>query len=83
VAADPYVAVTDAQGKFSIDGIPPGTYSVKFWHEGWQVTPKRSAEGKVEEYRYSKDLVKSAEIAFKAKDAKEVEVKIGDAGWIG
>lgn len=33
VARDPYTVVTDADGKFSIEGIPPGTYRVKIWHE--------------------------------------------------
>ena len=29
----PYHAVTDAQGSFSIDNVPPGTYPLKVWHE--------------------------------------------------
>ncbi|HVX41937.1 MAG TPA: carboxypeptidase regulatory-like domain-containing protein [Gemmatimonadaceae bacterium] len=30
----PYFAVTDTDGGFSIDSLPPGSYHVKVWHEG-------------------------------------------------
>lgn len=29
----PYITVTDAQGNFAIKDVPPGTYTVKIWHE--------------------------------------------------
>ncbi|UVT17590.1 MAG: carboxypeptidase regulatory-like domain-containing protein [Nitrospira sp.] len=29
---NPYYALTDPEGKFSIDGIPPGTYQLVVWH---------------------------------------------------
>lgn len=32
-AASPYAAVTDASGRFSIDGVPPGRHPVHVWHE--------------------------------------------------
>jgi plastocyanin len=32
----PYVAVTDERGAFKIDDIPPGTYRVTMWHEGFR-----------------------------------------------
>lgn len=34
----PYFAVTDAQGRFEIKDIPPGTYKVVAWHEGYDIT---------------------------------------------
>lgn len=32
VARHPYHAVTTASGRFSIDGVPPGHYTVQAWH---------------------------------------------------
>jgi hypothetical protein len=32
----PYVAVTDERGAFRIAGVPPGTYRVTLWHEGFR-----------------------------------------------
>jgi hypothetical protein len=29
---NPYYAVTDAKGSFSIEDLPPGTYRLKAWH---------------------------------------------------
>jgi plastocyanin len=41
----PYFAVTDPTGTFRIRGVPPGTYRLTAWHEGWVVV-KRELEGR-------------------------------------
>jgi hypothetical protein len=33
VAENPYFAVTDKNGNYSISNIPPGKYRIKIWHE--------------------------------------------------
>ncbi len=33
----PYFAVTDAAGRFAIADVPPGTYRLAMWHEGWKI----------------------------------------------
>ncbi len=33
VHVNPYVAVTDARGAYTITGVPPGDYQVRVWHE--------------------------------------------------
>ena len=33
VTEDPYHAVTDGGGRFIIDDVPPGTYTIAVWHE--------------------------------------------------
>jgi Carboxypeptidase regulatory-like domain len=32
----PYYAVTDERGAFRIEGLPPGSYKVTMWHEGFR-----------------------------------------------
>ena len=36
VFSHPYFATTDADGRYRIDSIPPGSYTVVAWHEGDQ-----------------------------------------------
>jgi hypothetical protein len=33
----PYITVTDDHGAFRIDDVPPGTYRVRMWHEGFRL----------------------------------------------
>ncbi len=42
----PYYAVTDAQGNFKIENVPPGAYKVKVWQE--RITSKKNWEGSAE-----------------------------------
>jgi plastocyanin len=40
VFSHPFFALTDEQGRYHIDNVPPGTYSVVAWHEGTAADPK-------------------------------------------
>ena len=33
VASHPFYALTDAQGRFKLDNVPPGQYTLRIWHE--------------------------------------------------
>ncbi len=33
----PYVAITDENGRFHLDQVPPGSYTLTAWHEGWRI----------------------------------------------
>jgi hypothetical protein len=41
VAPHPYYAVTDESGQFEFTAVPPGTYQIVAWHEGWGVARKK------------------------------------------
>lgn len=40
----PYFAVTDTDGSFSIDSLPPGSYKVMVWHEGLAKPVEKSVQ---------------------------------------
>ena len=44
VFSHPFFAVTDADGRYRIDNVPPGTYKLVAWNEGVAVRiPRRSS----------------------------------------
>lgn len=52
VTEHPYYAITDGDGNFTLHDVPPGTYSLVCWHEGWNATPQRSPSGQLLGYAY-------------------------------
>ena len=50
----PYYAVTDEKGNFLIEDVPPGTYRIKMWHEGFSIEKKEVRGGKITKYRFEK-----------------------------
>jgi hypothetical protein len=38
----PYYAITDKNGDFKLTDVPPGTYTIEAWHEGWNVAREES-----------------------------------------
>jgi hypothetical protein len=69
----PYLAVTDERGAFKIDTIPPGTYKVTMWHEGFRAkgVDKDGRPTFEEPHRITKEVT----IAPKGAAAVEFELK--------
>jgi plastocyanin len=40
VFSHPFFAITDVDGRYRIDNVPPGTYNVIAWHEGLFAEPR-------------------------------------------
>jgi len=61
VLEHPYFAVTDANGRFSIPQLPPGTYTIEAWHEKLGTQTQQVTVGAKEEktvdftYKVSRD----------------------------
>ena len=41
VVTDDAAAITGADGRFSLDNIPPGTYELRVWHESLKSAPQK------------------------------------------
>ncbi len=57
VVEHPYYAVTDAKGKFSLEDVPAGKYTLKVWHEGWKIVEKIQKDGVVARYKFADPVV--------------------------
>ena len=74
VAEHPYMAVTDTQGRYQIDGIPPGKYEVEIWHEGWDIEEKLS-DGTI---IYSAPVVSTEEVTIEANRTTTLDTQLSN-----
>jgi hypothetical protein len=63
VANHPYVTLTGDDGAFVIEGVPPGTYRIKMWHEG--VILKRNVKS-LQRYEYEEPYEITQDVTVQA-----------------
>jgi len=56
VVSHPYYDVTDESGQFEFTDVPPGTYQIIAWHEGWTVAGREHAYDVLTERKVERPL---------------------------
>jgi hypothetical protein len=64
MCSNPYYVVTDSHGKFALTDVPPGTYKIKMWHEGFIITGVEKENGKIKRYHFEDpyEVVKNVQV---------------------
>jgi hypothetical protein len=72
----PYYTVTDANGNFRIENIPPGDYTLQFWHEGIAVTNKAMEKDKVTKYDFEAPYEETKPVTVTAQKESVVDFEL-------
>lgn len=78
VVEHPYYTVTDKDGKFKLENVPPGTYKLTAWHEGWKEKEKKEKEGKIDKIMFSDPVIIEKEVKVTENAVLTVELEISD-----
>jgi hypothetical protein len=74
VAPHPYYAVTDESWQFEFTDVPPGTYQIVAWHEGWGVVGREHAYDVLTERKVERPLFTEPKILEKSVVVTEKKV---------
>jgi hypothetical protein len=83
VVPHPYYAVTDESGRFEFASVPPGTYQIVAWHEGWGLAGKEQAYDVLTEHTVQRPIFTEAKtwekpVTVKANEPSTVNFAIGN-----
>src|SRR5580698_10734221 len=83
VVNHPYYAVTDESGRFEFTSVPPGTYQIVAWHEGWGLAGKEQAydvltERAVQRPIFTEPKSWAKSVTVKANGSSTVNFAIGN-----
>jgi len=83
VVKHPYYAVTDQYGFFKLTDVPPGTYEIEAWHEGWRIISEErvldvAAQVEVSRPTYSQPETWMKRVTVQAGHTSEVDFAISE-----
>ncbi len=76
VMSHPYHALTDDSGAFTLTDVPPGKYTIKMWHESWEVAEKIEKDGVVTGYEFKDPVEQTMEVEVTAGGAASVDFSL-------
>jgi hypothetical protein len=73
VAESPYYSMTDTDGNYVIDDIPPGEYWLTMWHEGVRVTKVVKEGTRTVRYEYEDPYVAESQLTIERGQSSRVD----------
>ena len=78
VMKHPYYAVTDEEGRFSLENVPAGKkYTLRVWHEGWRLLEKDG-----ESYSFERAVQLDVPLNLEAGAKAELNFVLGEDGTL-
>jgi hypothetical protein len=75
----PFYAVSDDDGRWTLDDVPAGRYRLRFWHEGFDLLgTKTDGEGNVVGYLWSPDVEQEQEVTVATGAHVVVEFELSE-----
>jgi hypothetical protein len=76
VAEHPYYTLTDENGNFTLEDVPPGTYRLKVWHGGVHIKETRTSGSEVVQYVYEEPYIIAEKIDVRPGSNTPVEFRL-------
>jgi plastocyanin len=76
VADHPYYTVSDRNGDFSLPNVPPGSYTLRMWHEGISIVNKVMEHDKVKSYEFGQPYEQSRQVTVSPEGTSTVNFEL-------